>query len=73
MGVTRTVKTLRLLNQREGFDCPGCAWPEPDAERAGMTLVGFLREGSFNVYGDRTRVQRARSEPKASEVHQGDA
>jgi FdhD protein len=26
------------------------------AERAGMTLVGFLRGGSFNVYGDRTRV-----------------
>ncbi|WP_103348754.1 FdhF/YdeP family oxidoreductase [Amycolatopsis sp. CA-128772] len=29
MGTARTVKALRLLNQREGFDCPGCAWPEP--------------------------------------------
>ncbi|GHE94340.1 formate dehydrogenase subunit alpha [Amycolatopsis deserti] len=32
MGTGRTVKTLRLLNQRDGFDCPGCAWPEPRAE-----------------------------------------
>jgi molybdopterin-dependent oxidoreductase alpha subunit len=29
MGTGRTIKALRLLNQREGFDCPGCAWPEP--------------------------------------------
>lgn len=30
MGVTRTVKTLGLVNQNEGFDCPGCAWPDPE-------------------------------------------
>jgi molybdopterin-dependent oxidoreductase alpha subunit len=30
MGVTRTVKTLGLVNQKEGFDCPGCAWPDPE-------------------------------------------
>lgn len=23
------LKVLSKLNQREGFDCPGCAWPEP--------------------------------------------
>ena len=28
MGPTRTLTTLRALNQRSGFDCPGCAWPE---------------------------------------------
>nr|MBA3970342.1 hypothetical protein [Gemmatimonadota bacterium] len=22
-------RALRLLNQSAGFDCPGCAWPEP--------------------------------------------
>ncbi|MCP2260118.1 oxidoreductase alpha (molybdopterin) subunit [Streptoalloteichus tenebrarius] len=33
MGATRTVRTLRLLNQREGFDCPGCAWPERPGHR----------------------------------------
>src|ERR1035437_7463339 len=31
MGVTRGVKTLLALNQTSGFDCPGCAWPDPKA------------------------------------------
>ncbi len=30
MGVIRTAKTLLKLNQTEGFDCMGCAWPDPD-------------------------------------------
>ena len=30
MGVRRTWSTLRALNQPDGFDCPGCAWPETD-------------------------------------------
>ncbi|MFN2538928.1 MAG: FdhF/YdeP family oxidoreductase, partial [Mycobacteriales bacterium] len=28
MGPVRGTKTLRQLNQKRGFDCPGCAWPE---------------------------------------------
>ncbi|MFA1539007.1 FdhF/YdeP family oxidoreductase [Actinomadura monticuli] len=28
MGVRRTALTLLRVNQRKGFDCPGCAWPE---------------------------------------------
>ncbi|MGW0593199.1 FdhF/YdeP family oxidoreductase [Streptosporangium sp. NPDC002607] len=28
MGVGRTLLTLAGVNQKEGFDCPGCAWPE---------------------------------------------
>jgi molybdopterin-dependent oxidoreductase alpha subunit len=30
MGVKRTALTLLKVNQKEGFDCPGCAWPEGD-------------------------------------------
>jgi anaerobic selenocysteine-containing dehydrogenase len=29
MGVRRTALTLLKVNQDGGFDCPGCAWPEP--------------------------------------------
>jgi molybdopterin-dependent oxidoreductase alpha subunit len=29
MGVSRGTRTLLKLNQANGFDCPGCAWPEP--------------------------------------------
>jgi molybdopterin-dependent oxidoreductase alpha subunit len=28
MGVRRTALTLLKVNQKDGFDCPGCAWPE---------------------------------------------
>ncbi|MER6255908.1 FdhF/YdeP family oxidoreductase [Streptomyces sp. NPDC001584] len=30
MGVARTARTLLKVNQKDGFDCPGCAWPEGD-------------------------------------------
>ena len=33
MGVRRTALTLLRVNQADGFDCPGCAWPEPEAGR----------------------------------------
>ena len=29
MGAVKTVKTLTTVNQPDGFDCPGCAWPDP--------------------------------------------
>ena len=28
MGVRRSALTLLRVNQKEGFDCPGCAWPD---------------------------------------------
>ncbi len=31
MGVRRTAQTLLKLNQTDGFDCQGCAWPDPEA------------------------------------------
>ncbi|WP_298890135.1 FdhF/YdeP family oxidoreductase [uncultured Serinicoccus sp.] len=30
MGTVRTLRTLTRLNQKHGFDCSGCAWPDPD-------------------------------------------
>ncbi|MET3807564.1 molybdopterin-dependent oxidoreductase alpha subunit [Nakamurella sp. UYEF19] len=32
-GLIRTSRALTRLNHREGFDCPGCAWPEPQGRR----------------------------------------
>ncbi|WP_328401890.1 FdhF/YdeP family oxidoreductase [Streptomyces sp. NBC_00390] len=34
MGVRRTAQTLLRVNQKNGFDCPGCAWPEGDKRHA---------------------------------------
>jgi molybdopterin-dependent oxidoreductase alpha subunit len=33
MGPVRSYRTLAELNQLDGFDCPGCAWPDPEGHR----------------------------------------
>lgn len=33
-GIFRGGKALLKLNQTDGVDCPGCAWPDPDDERS---------------------------------------
>lgn len=30
MGLAKSIATLSKLNQKDGFDCPGCAWPDPE-------------------------------------------
>ena len=34
MDPVRGVRALLGLNQVKGFDCPGCAWPDPDDDRS---------------------------------------
>jgi molybdopterin-dependent oxidoreductase alpha subunit len=34
MGPIRAFQTLAKMNQKGGFDCPGCAWPDPDDKRS---------------------------------------
>ena len=33
-GAGRALKSWLGLNQKDGFDCPSCAWPDPDGHRA---------------------------------------
>jgi molybdopterin-dependent oxidoreductase alpha subunit len=51
LGARRGLRTLRRLNQEEGFDCPGCAWPEP-AERSRLE---FCENGVKHVAHEATR------------------
>ncbi len=51
MGITRGVRTLLRLNQKDGFDCPGCAWPEPDGERS---HAEFCENGAKHVADEAT-------------------
>jgi len=51
MGALRSLQTLPLVNQKRGFDCPGCAWPDP-AERA---PVEFCENGAKAVAHEATR------------------
>ena len=43
MGAVRTAATWAKINQRDGFDCPGCAWPE---EPGGRKLAEFCENGA---------------------------
>src|SRR5437868_7198738 len=52
MGVVRGTKTLLQLNQKQGIDCPGCAWPEPDGERSHFE---FCEEGAKHVADEATK------------------
>lgn len=50
MGVARTIETLRLVNQQQGFDCPGCAWPEEERRH----LAEFCENGAKAVAEEAT-------------------
>src|SRR5437879_1541640 len=58
MGVVRGTRTLLQLNQKQGVDCPGCAWPEPDGERSHFE---FCEEGAKHV-ADETTTKRVTPE-----------
>ena len=51
MGAARSFKTLSQVNQKDGFDCPGCAWPDPDGER---THTEFCENGAKAVAEEAT-------------------
>jgi molybdopterin-dependent oxidoreductase alpha subunit len=55
MGATRTLKTLTGINQQDGFDCPGCAWPDPAGHRH---LAEFCENGAKAVAEEAT-IRRA--------------
>jgi molybdopterin-dependent oxidoreductase alpha subunit len=55
MGLGRTVRTLPLVNQRAGFDCPGCAWPDPlAADGARRKPAEFCENGAKAVAEEAT-------------------
>ena len=52
MGLWRSARTLTKVNQRDGFDCPGCAWPE---EPGGRKRAEFCENGAKAVAEEATR------------------
>ena len=51
MGVIRTLRTLKTMNQKGGFDCQSCAWPDPDERRH---LFEFCENGAKAVADEGT-------------------
>src|SRR6266478_8097101 len=57
-GAIRGTRLLLALNQFDGFDCPGCAWPEPDGHRS---TFEFCENGAR---GGPKRIGAASSPPR---------
>ena len=65
MGVKRSVKTLTMVNQKAGFDCPGCAWPDPEHR----TQFEFCENGAKAVADE---AMKARITPEFFNKHSVD-
>jgi molybdopterin-dependent oxidoreductase alpha subunit len=50
MGTTRSARALMRVNQKDGFDCPGCAWPEEDKRH----VAEFCENGAKAVAEEAT-------------------
>ena len=52
MGTLASLRNLTSVNRFDGFDCPGCAWPDPDGHR---TIAEFCENGAKAVADEGTR------------------
>ncbi|NEA32315.1 FdhF/YdeP family oxidoreductase [Streptomyces sp. SID13031] len=59
MGPARTGKVFRKMNQDLGFDCPSCAWPDPDSLR--KHSAEFCENGAKAVAWEATRKRVPRA------------
>src|SRR4051812_23958364 len=51
MGAGRALRTLGRVNQKGGFDCQSCAWPDPDGPRH---VAEFCENGAKAVAWEAT-------------------
>lgn len=54
VGLIDGVRLMIKINQTNGFDCPGCAWPDPDHERS---VVEFCENGAKAVAEEATTAK----------------
>ncbi len=52
MGVINSITKLSKVNDFHGFDCPGCAWPDPDDHRS---IAEFCENGAKAVSDEATK------------------
>ncbi len=64
VGLVEGTKTMLNVNQMDGFDCPGCAWPDPDNERS---KLGELCENGAKAIAE--EATRSKADPAFFERH----
>ncbi|SEE47685.1 oxidoreductase alpha (molybdopterin) subunit [Tenacibaculum sp. MAR_2010_89] len=53
VGLIKGIGLLSKINQKDGFDCPGCAWPDPDEKRA--FLAEYCENGAKAIAEEATK------------------
>lgn len=53
VGLIKGIGLLAKINQKDGFDCPGCAWPDPDEKRA--FLAEYCENGAKAIAEEATK------------------
>ena len=53
VGIIKGASLLKNMNQTYGFDCPGCAWPDPDEKRA--FLAEYCENGAKAIAEEATK------------------
>ncbi len=54
MGLKRSIQTLSSLNQKDGIDCPGCAWPDPEKR----SFLGEFCENGVKAISEEATTKR---------------
>jgi formate dehydrogenase major subunit len=54
-GVTRTARVLRRINQKDGFDCMSCAWPDPPHRKVAEFCENGAKAAGWEA--DRKKVE----------------
>lgn len=57
MGIARSMKALLEMNQKDGFDCPSCAWPDPEKP----SKIGEYCENGAKALADEATTKTADS------------
>ena len=57
MGAISTIRNLNRVNKFNGFDCPGCAWPDPDSR----SIAEFCENGAKAIADESTK---SRADPE---------
>ncbi len=53
MGVLRSMRAMLNMNQNDGFECPSCAWPDPDEP----SKIGEFCENGAKALADEATAQ----------------
>ena len=52
-GPIEATRVLARMNQKDGFDCPGCAWPDPDDRRS--AVAEYCENGAKAIAEEATK------------------